>query len=133
MDTKLIILLVIVILIIIGLVVYFMFVHESNRVLQMIKKTKNWDGGVMWDDVEWVATGKFIFEIKSDKKLMMKTNTTPDGSMKETIFNYKRDGSDSIIIKIDGEKSAKMYIKDKYLVLSEDSISMYLLPETNVE
>jgi hypothetical protein len=133
MDTKLIILSVIVILIIIGLVVYFMFVHESNRVLQMIKKTKNWDGGVMWDDVEWVATGKFIFEIKSDKKLMMKTNTTPDGSMKETIFNYKRDGSDSIIIKIDGEKSAKMYIKDKYLVFSEDSISMYLLPETNVE
>jgi len=133
MDTKLIILSVIVILIIIGLVVYFMFVHETNRVLQMIKKTKNWDGGVMWDDVEWVATGKFIFEIKSDKKLMMKTNTTPDGSMKETIFNYKRDGSDSIIIKIDGEKSAKMYIKGKYLVFSEDSISMYLLPETNVE
>ena len=133
MDTKLIILSVIVILIIIGLVVYFMFVHETNRVLQMIKKTKNWDGGVMWDDVEWVATGKFIFEIKNDKKLMMKTNTTPDGSMKETIFNYKRDGSDSIIIKIDGKKSAKMYIKDKYLVLSEDSISMYLLPETNVE
>ncbi len=99
----------------------------------MIKKTKNWDGGVMWDDVEWVATGKFIFEIKNDKKLMMKTNTTPDGSMKETIFNYKRDGSDSIIIKIDGEKSAKMYIKGKYLVFSEDSISMYLLPETNVE
>jgi len=133
MDTKLIILSVIVILIIIGLVVYFMFVHETNRVLQMIKKTKNWDGGVMWDDVEWVATGKFIFEIKSDKKLMMKTNTTPEGSMKETIFNYKRDGSDSIIIKIDGEKSAKMYIKGKYLVFSEDSISMYLLPETNVE
>lgn len=134
MDTKLIILFVIVILIIIGLVVYFMFVHGSNEVIKRIKKTKNWNAGVMWEDTDkWVSMGKFIFEIKSDKELTIYSNLNRDGSMRGETMKYKKDGSDSIIIKIDGEKSAKMYIKDKYLVLADEDRELYLLPETNVE